>query len=221
MTDKPKFNHSEIYNRLKDKKDLTYDDIHDLVEYLIITNANSFSFDGFTEEDIAQEIRLKCFLLLPKWDKSKCGGNPIWFFKQAIKNHLLNLRRDQSHKNPNYTPENKGNVPPMMPVDMNSIRDICPAYQQSDFELINNEILKRLTRRQAEYYYQMIENMSLRGIPMTIKNKIVFVIKNVISEKNLDLDEQYAISHLYISYHQLYYNINDPLYEITPSGLDS
>lgn len=177
--DNPK-NRSSKYNKLKDKKELNYDDIQDLVEYLIVTNAGKYTFDGFTQEDIAQEIRIRCFILLKKWNNKRTIGNPIWFFAVAIRNYLYNLRRNHSRKNPNYDPKDKFHTTAMFSLDAENIE--FPFFDEYEYNLLNEEILAKLQNKHKKYYLEMLQNMSLKGIPTLIKKKIIEVIKEVLGK---------------------------------------
>ena len=74
----------------------SYEDIEDIVEYLVKVKSRFYSFDCYTEEDIAQEIRIICFRALEKFDPAKVGGRDKWqnFFGRCVDNGLKNLKRD-------------------------------------------------------------------------------------------------------------------------------
>jgi len=74
---------------------LTYDDIEDIVEYLVKTKSRSYSFDCWTPEDIGQEIRLICFQKIKHFDPSRINKDK-WknFFGRCVDNALKNLKRD-------------------------------------------------------------------------------------------------------------------------------
>jgi DNA-directed RNA polymerase specialized sigma24 family protein len=71
-----------------------YDDIHDIVEALVRIKARRYAVGYMTAEDIAQEIRLKCFLLLPKFNANRVTKTPMQFFNTCTDNDLRNKRRD-------------------------------------------------------------------------------------------------------------------------------
>ncbi len=199
MPEKDKKNKSEIYNKLKDKSELAYDDISDLVEYLIVTNVKKYTFDGFTEDDIAQEIRTKCFKLLTKWNNKRSTGNPIWFFAVAIRNYLYNLRRNHSRKNPNYNPKDKFHTPSMFCLDSENI-EFAEIFQDNEYDLLNEEIINKLTIKQRKYYHQMLKDMSLKGIPTSIKRKIIEAMKDVLGEDGPELNDRPSTEGSYIHY---------------------
>ena len=73
-----------------------YKDIEDIVEYLVKVKSRFYAFDVYTDEDIAQEIRIICFKALEKFDPDKVGGRDKWqnFFGRCVDNGLKNLKRD-------------------------------------------------------------------------------------------------------------------------------
>lgn len=48
----------------KKKHNLKYEDIEDIVEYLVKTKAYGYAFDCYSTDDIAQEIRIICLTKL-------------------------------------------------------------------------------------------------------------------------------------------------------------
>jgi len=79
----------------KKKHNLTYDDIEEIVEYLVKTKAYGYTFDCYSADDIAQEIRIICLTKLPKFDPEKTEPDK-WqnFFGRCVDNGLKNLKRD-------------------------------------------------------------------------------------------------------------------------------
>lgn len=77
------------------KKELSYTDIERIVEYLVSTKSNSFSFDVYGPEDIGQEIRIICLRALQHFDTEKVQPDR-WanFFGRCVDNALKNLKRD-------------------------------------------------------------------------------------------------------------------------------
>jgi hypothetical protein len=77
------------------KHNLKYEDIADIVEYLVRTKSSSYSFDCYTPEDIAQEIRIICFRSLDKLDLERVKDGKLQnFFGRCVDNGLKNLKRD-------------------------------------------------------------------------------------------------------------------------------
>lgn len=77
------------------KHNLNYEDIEDIVEYLVRTKSSSYSFDCYTPEDIAQEIRIICFRSLEKLDPDRVKDGKLQnFFGRCVDNGLKNLKRD-------------------------------------------------------------------------------------------------------------------------------
>lgn len=79
----------------KKKHNLSYDDITDIVEYLVRTKSTSYAFDCYTSEDIAQEIRIICYRSLDKLDLDRVKDGKLQnFFGRCVDNGLKNLKRD-------------------------------------------------------------------------------------------------------------------------------
>ncbi len=210
---------SEIFNKLKDKDKLAYEDIQELVEYLVLTNSYKYTFDGFGPEDIAQEIRKKCFLLIEKWNKDKAqqSGNPIWWFGRSIQNHLRNLRRDNNIKNPNYDSETK-TAKAMYSLESNSI-DASILNENADFLLMSEEVRDHLNPKHRKYYDKMINDFSTQGIPISAKKKIFDVIREVIGEKEFKNQvTSYKTTGYAISSDRMG-NLQDIWVELEPSGV--
>lgn len=77
------------------KKRIKYEDIEDIVEYLVRTKSYSYSFGSWAPEDIAQEIRLICFQKIKHFDPTRVAKDR-WknFFGRCVDNALKNLKRD-------------------------------------------------------------------------------------------------------------------------------
>lgn len=75
--------------------EIKYDDITNIVEYLVRTKSRSYTFDCYTEDDIGQEIRIICFRALKHFDISRVKEDK-WrnFFGRCVDNGLKNLKRD-------------------------------------------------------------------------------------------------------------------------------
>jgi len=79
----------------KNKHNLTYDDIEDIVEYLVKTKSYGYTFDCYTIDDIAQEIRIICLNALSKLDPERVKDGKLQnFFFFFLDNGLKNLKRD-------------------------------------------------------------------------------------------------------------------------------
>lgn len=74
---------------------ITYEDIEDIVEYLVRTKSYSSSFGCWAPDDIAQEIRIICFQKISDFDSSRYPRER-WknFFGRCVDNALKNLKRD-------------------------------------------------------------------------------------------------------------------------------
>jgi len=77
------------------KVKISYDDIVDIVEYLVRTKSYSYSFGCWTPEDIGQEIRIICFKAIEHFDSTRVEPDR-WknFFGRCVDNSLKNLKRD-------------------------------------------------------------------------------------------------------------------------------
>lgn len=76
-------------------KEIKYEDIQDIVEYLVSTKSNSFSFDVYGPDDIGQEIRIICLKAVQHFDTARIERDR-WtnFFGRCVDNGLKNLKRD-------------------------------------------------------------------------------------------------------------------------------
>lgn len=173
---------SEAFKKLRDQSNLVYDDIQELVEYLVETNAYKYTFDGFSTDDIGQEIRKKCFLLLEKWNNKKGEGNPIWFFGLSVQNHLKNLHRDHNIKNPNYNPEDKFHTKSLNVFDIGS-SNASAGDENLEFAIMSQEVREKLNPKYVKYYDQMMETFSTRDIPVSAKKKIFQKMRDVMGEE--------------------------------------
>ena len=82
-------------NPIEPEIKLTYNDITDIVEYLVRTKCRNYTFDCWAEDDIAQEIRIICFKALNHFDAARSQPDK-WknFFGRCVDNGLKNLKRD-------------------------------------------------------------------------------------------------------------------------------
>lgn len=81
--------------KIQKKHSLRYEDIEDVVEYLVRTKAYNYTFDCYTQDDIAQEIRIICFNALNKLDPERVKDGKLKnFFGRCVDNGLKNLKRD-------------------------------------------------------------------------------------------------------------------------------
>ena len=90
----------------KKQTEVKYEDITDIVEYLVKTKSHNYTFDCWNEEDIAQEIRIICFKALDHFDVSRVKPDK-WknFFGRCVDNGLKNLKRDNYIR---YSPPCRG-----------------------------------------------------------------------------------------------------------------
>lgn len=75
-------------------KELSYNDIAEIVEYLVKTKSHQNTFDCYDQDDISQEIRLICLKALEHFDVSKVRMKLVNFFGRCVDNALKNLKRD-------------------------------------------------------------------------------------------------------------------------------
>ena len=79
----------------KKKSKLSYDDISDIVEYLVKVKSHTYTFDCWAEDDIGQEIRLICYRVLDHFEMSRVNDEKLVnFFGRCVDNALKNLKRD-------------------------------------------------------------------------------------------------------------------------------
>lgn len=71
----------------------TYSDITDIVEALANTEGRRYPIPGMDHDDIAQEIRLECFRVLPYFNASRIGPSPYKYLQTCVRNFLYNMRR--------------------------------------------------------------------------------------------------------------------------------
>lgn len=76
---------------------LVYDDVHDIVEDLVRIKSRKFAKGFLSADDIAQEIRLKCYLSLENFNAEK-GQSIKTYLNVCTENHLRNLIRDKFAK---------------------------------------------------------------------------------------------------------------------------
>lgn len=82
------------------RRPLIYDDISDVVELLISLKCARFSSIGvYNKDDVAQEIRAKCYRVLPKFDP--LAGGIFNFLGRCADNLLLDLRRKHTLRRAN------------------------------------------------------------------------------------------------------------------------
>lgn len=169
---------------LGDKEVLTWDDIAELVEHLVNTNANKFKFDIFDKEDIAQIIRMKCWSILPKWVAGKSLGNPVWYFGTSVQNHLRNLHRDFQIKNPTYNPKDK-TVKPIQTISEDSV-----LTEDSDFMLANEEIMDSLSKSAKQSYVKISNSMSTKGVS---KKHLIEIRKIMMKVLGYSIIDEYGV----------------------------
>lgn len=81
--------------RMPTTKEVTYEDVEDIVEFLVSTKSHRFTFDCYTYDDIAQEIRIICFQRLGKLDTSRPREKWANWFGTCVDRALFNLKRDK------------------------------------------------------------------------------------------------------------------------------
>jgi len=94
---------------MKEKiNNISYEDIEPIVEKLIKSKTRKYKFDIWGEDDIAQEIRIKCFVAIQKYDPNS-GAKIETYLTTCVNNMLANLLRDNffSCKPPCYNNRTK------------------------------------------------------------------------------------------------------------------
>lgn len=93
-------------SKKKKNKSLSYDDISDIVEYLVKVKSHAYVFDCYTEDDIGQEIRIICLRALERFDMSRVNDEKLVnYFGRCVDNALKNLKRDKYIRAPNSCSE--------------------------------------------------------------------------------------------------------------------
>ena len=99
---------------------LEYSDIHSIVEYLIKAKSAKIKTIGiYDPDDIAQEVRVKCFKIMHKYASNK--GSAVNFFGVCIDNALIDLIRRHTLR--------KSNV---CFYCLFNIRGVCQYYENVD-----------------------------------------------------------------------------------------
>lgn len=70
-----------------------YSSVSGTIERVILSRVYKNHIPDIPAEDLAQEIRMKCFLAIDKFDETKIGPNPFSYFAAVADNHLYNLKR--------------------------------------------------------------------------------------------------------------------------------
>lgn len=82
-------------SKKRKSKPLSYEDISEIVEYLVKVKSHTYVFDCYTEDDIGQEIRMICLRALDHFDMSRVNDEKLVnFFGRCVDNALKNLKRD-------------------------------------------------------------------------------------------------------------------------------
>lgn len=86
--------------KISRKRDVTYRDIEALIEYIVGVKCAKFGTIGiYNREDVAQEIRAKCYKILPRFDPAE--GGAFNFFGSCADNLLRDLRRKHTLRKTN------------------------------------------------------------------------------------------------------------------------
>lgn len=75
----------------------TYDEIAPIVEDLVRIKSKKFTRGFLAQDDIAQEIRIKCYSSIGSYNPAK-GQSIKTFLNVCTENHLINLMRDKFAK---------------------------------------------------------------------------------------------------------------------------
>lgn len=70
-----------------------YHSVSGVIERVVLSRVYRTQIPDIPPEDLAQEIRLKCFLAIDRFDASRIGPNPFNYFATVADNHIYNLRR--------------------------------------------------------------------------------------------------------------------------------
>lgn len=113
----------------KSSNKLTYEDIEDIVEYLVRAKARDNVFDCWDADDIAQEIRIICLKALDSFEPEKAMDRKtiINYFGTCVDTRLKNVKRD------NYIRFN----PPFSKARVREIEE-NPEENAEDFQRLQN-----------------------------------------------------------------------------------
>jgi hypothetical protein len=76
---------------------LTYNEIDPIVEDLVRIKSKKYAKGFLSQDDISQEIRIKCYTSMTSYNESK-GQSVKTFLNVCTENHLKNLMRDKFAK---------------------------------------------------------------------------------------------------------------------------
>jgi hypothetical protein len=178
------------------------------VEAIIHSEGYKNAIPGYSQEDIAQEIRLECWRVMKFYDPQRIGPYPYKFLQVCIKNFLYNMRRGT------YVPNNppcarcpmwdkyakkcivneegcesiveyrkkmaiKANLKSPAPIEF-EINDNKFELDEGGF-VLHESIINKLPENLIPYYKKMI-NGDKKGIPVKSKKEIRKIVKELLQD---------------------------------------
>lgn len=78
---------------------VTYEEVSDIIERIATQKAYKHRNIGFFgPDDIRQEVRIKCWMILPRYDPTRCGHDLKIFLGVCAENRLRDIRRSVMYK---------------------------------------------------------------------------------------------------------------------------
>lgn len=177
---------------------ITVEEVMDIAENLERMKASSNVFAYYDRDDIAQEIRLCCLLVMDSFDPDRVNKKPIQFFNVCTENWLRNLKRNVATRMPkpidsinklDDNPMNNLRVPLVTSMDMeipdNSFQEEVVATD------LKNSIESKLPKKLL-YYYQLIINGSGEQLTPYVRKKVKDAVAKILFKIDVDLYNKYA-----------------------------
>lgn len=112
----------------------SYEELQPTIEKLVAMKMARWKFPGMEPDDIAQEVRILCFLALQKYDPLKEGKGVFYFLAKCVDNGLYNKGRGIYFDN---------NPPCVRCPDYNrETKECCGSQRKKDYDM-------RMARRRA------------------------------------------------------------------------
>lgn len=70
-----------------------YGAISGVIENVVLKTVHKFKVPDMTPDDLAQEVRFKCFTAMEQFDPHRIGPNPYKYLQTVAHNHVYNLCR--------------------------------------------------------------------------------------------------------------------------------
>ena len=168
---------------IKDKVKLgtfKYNDIHDIIEYLIKAKSAKIRTIGiFDVDDIAQEVRIKCFNILHKFSSSK--GSALNFFGTCIDNSLIDLIRRHTLRRSNVCFYCLFNIKGVCQYYIDI--DKCEKYSRFLINKKNKEVIC-LLRGNSDFEWKKVESDKNSEVNSYNLESKIFDVRNFLTEES-------------------------------------